>query len=51
LSKVLLERKDWKLIYSDNIANIFVKVLPEYDEIIRKYRAVKPFTKENNYTN
>jgi hypothetical protein len=51
LSKVLLERKDWNLIYSDDIANIFVKVLPEYDEIARKYRAVKPFTKENNYTN
>jgi hypothetical protein len=51
LSKVLLERKDWKLIYSDKIANIFVKALPEYDEIIKKYPATKPFTMENSYTN
>jgi hypothetical protein len=51
LSKVLLEKKDWKLIYSDQIANIFVKAIPEYDEIIKKYGATKPFTLENSYTN
>jgi len=51
LSKVLMERKEWKLIYSDNVANVFVKVLPEYEGIIQKYRTVKPFTKENGYTN
>jgi hypothetical protein len=48
---VLLERKDWKLIYSDQIANIFVKAVPEYNEIIKKYGATKPFTMENSYTN
>jgi hypothetical protein len=51
LSKVLLERKDWKLIYSDPIANIFVKAVHEYNEIIKKYGPTKPFTLENGYTN
>jgi hypothetical protein len=49
LSKVLLERNDWKLIYSDNVANIFVKTVPEYDDIIDKYRTTQPFTKENSF--
>jgi hypothetical protein len=46
-----MERKESKLIYSDNIANVFVKAVPEYDEIIKKYGATKPFTLENSYTN
>ncbi|MGH7886996.1 MAG: hypothetical protein ACREPG_03955, partial [Candidatus Binatia bacterium] len=54
LSKKLLERKDWQLIYADDIANIFVRVLPEYDALINKYRGTKPTnpaTKESSYTN
>jgi hypothetical protein len=51
LSKVLLERKDWRLIYSDSIANIFVKAVPQYDEIAKKYHGIKPFARENGYTN
>ena len=51
LSKLLLERKDWKLVYADPIANIFVKTIPQYDEIIKKYGATKPVMKESNYTN
>jgi len=51
LSKVLLERNDWKLVYSDDVANIFVKVVPEYYELINKYRTTKPFRKENSYAN
>ena len=51
LSKVLLERKDWKLIYSDNVANIFVKMLPEYAAITKKFDGIKPFTKDDSYTN
>jgi hypothetical protein len=51
LSKVLLERQEWKLVYSDNVANIFLKTVPGHDEIINKYISTKPFTKESNYTN
>jgi len=51
LSKVLLEKSDWKLIYSDRVANIFVKALPENGEIINKYYKTKPVTKENDYAN
>lgn len=46
LSKVLMEKKERKLIYSNNIANVFVNALPEYEEIIQKYPTVKPFKKE-----
>ncbi|MGH7794011.1 MAG: hypothetical protein ACREQ2_03790 [Candidatus Binatia bacterium] len=51
LSKLLLERQEWKLVYSDNVANIFLKTVPEHDEIINRYISTKPFTKESSYTN
>jgi len=51
LSKLLLEKPDWKLVYSDNIVNIFVKTVPEYREIINKYGSTKPFRQEITYTN
>jgi hypothetical protein len=51
LSKLLLEKNDWKLVYSDRVSNIFVKVLPEYREIINKYGTTQPFTEEITYTN
>jgi hypothetical protein len=51
LSKILLERSDWKLVYSDGVANIFLKRIPENDLLINKFRAAKPFFKENNYAN
>jgi hypothetical protein len=51
LSKILLERTDWQLIYSDSVANIFLKRIPENDLLINKFRATKPFAKENSYAN
>jgi hypothetical protein len=43
LSRFLLGRDDWKLIYSDRVANIFVRNIPEYAGLIEKYRTVLPF--------
>jgi hypothetical protein len=42
LSQFLLERDDWKLIYADKVANIFVKNTPENQSLINKYPDVKP---------
>jgi hypothetical protein len=51
LSKLLLEKPDWKLVYADKTAHIFVKAIPEYQEIIDKYGSTKPFSQEIIYTN
>ena len=42
LSTLLLESEDWQLIYSDRVANIFVKKIPENQPLINKYPNVKP---------
>lgn len=42
LSNVLLETDEWQLIYSDQIANIFVKKTPENQPLIKRYPNVKP---------
>lgn len=42
LSRLLTEKKDWRLIYSDGLANIFVKNISEYQNLIEKYKDVKP---------
>ena len=42
LSSFLLERDDWQLIYSDKIANIFVRRIPVNQAMIDKYPDVKP---------
>ena len=42
LSRFLLERDDWKLIYSDKVANIFVRRIPANQPLIDKYPDVKP---------
>ena len=41
LSLLLMERDDWKLIYADTVANIFVKDIPEYQYLIEKYPDVE----------
>lgn len=43
LSQYLLIRDDWSLIYSDNVANIFLKDIPENRQLIHKYKGVTPF--------
>ncbi|HUR71868.1 MAG TPA: hypothetical protein VMZ02_07770, partial [Candidatus Limnocylindrales bacterium] len=51
LSKILLERTDWRLIYSDKVANIFVKSLPQHEHLIAKYGATQPYKETSSYTN
>ena len=41
-SHFLIERDDWKLIYADKAANIFVRNTPENKPLINKYPDVKP---------
>ena len=42
LSIVLMEKKNWHLIYSDKVAEVFVKKIPENRSLINKYPDVKP---------
>ena len=42
LSRHLLIDKDWKLIYSDKVASIYVKNVPAYRDLIKKYDSVRP---------
>lgn len=49
LSAVLLEDSDWKLIYADSVANIFVKDIPEYRQLIDKYPGVIPVPSEDEF--
>jgi hypothetical protein len=48
LSSVLIEKRDWKLIYSDKVANIFVRNIPENQPLIDKYPDVKPVVVEDD---
>jgi hypothetical protein len=42
LSRYLYGRNDWRLIYADEVANIFVHNIPAYERLIKKYPNVKP---------
>lgn len=46
LSQYLLQRQDWRLIYSDRVADIFVRDIPKYQHLIERYKDVRPFKKE-----
>jgi hypothetical protein len=48
LSTLLLESPDWQLIYSDKVANIFVKKTPENQPLIDKYPNVQPVATKQN---
>jgi hypothetical protein len=37
LSRYLVERRDWRLIYSDEVANIFVRNISENQDILKQY--------------
>jgi hypothetical protein len=37
LSNALNQREDWKLIYADNVANIFLKNIPQNEKWIKQY--------------
>lgn len=42
LSRYLRGRDDWKLIYADKVAHIFVRNIPLYQPLISKYPNVRP---------
>jgi len=42
LSRYLLERDDWHLIYADKVAHIYVRDIPKYEYLIEKYPDVEP---------
>ena len=42
LSRYLMEREDWHLIYADKVAHIYVMDIPEYEYLIEKYQNVEP---------
>lgn len=42
LSRFLRQGTGWKLIYADKVAHIFVKTVPKYQNLIKKYRDVRP---------
>jgi hypothetical protein len=37
LSNALNQREDWKLVYTDNVANIYLKNIPSNEKLIKKY--------------
>jgi hypothetical protein len=43
----LLTNNDWRLIYADKVANIFVKNIPENQYLINKYGHLKPLIAKN----
>ena len=47
LTRYLIERPEWKLIYSDNVANIHVKNSEDYRCLIDQYRDVKPVVRKD----
>jgi hypothetical protein len=48
LTRYLLARPEWKLIYSDNVANIHVKDSEEYRYLIDKYRDITPVVRKDD---
>jgi hypothetical protein len=48
LSTLLLERPDWRLIYADRVAHIYVKNVPENQQIIQRFPDVKPAPPDSN---
>jgi hypothetical protein len=42
LSRFLLKDRNWVLIYSDKVADIFVRNIPQYRDLIARHNSVKP---------
>ena len=47
LARYLMKIKNWHLIYSDKVASIFLKKIPENHRLIEKYESVKLFIDES----
>lgn len=50
LSLFLMERDEWKLIYADKVANIFVRNIPENQFLISKYNNVNLIVEDDKQT-
>jgi len=48
LSQFLLQREDWKLIYADKVANIFLRNIQGNKILIEKYKDVRPVSEEKD---
>ena len=48
LSRVLYGREDWRLIYADQVANIFVRKIPENKSLMNRYRDITPVGEEED---
>ena len=46
LSRYLMERNDWKLVYSDKVATIFVRNILENQDILKRYGDLKTVLRE-----
>jgi hypothetical protein len=44
LSTILLDNKEWRLIYADNVAHVYVKNIPHYQSLIHRYSITNPVT-------
>lgn len=51
LSLFFMAGDDWKLIYADKVANIFVKNIPKNQYLIRKYKNVNLIIEDDKETN
>jgi hypothetical protein len=47
LSRFLLGKNEWRLIYADKVANIFVKNVSENEDLIRQFGNAKPVVTED----
>jgi len=47
LSRFLMGKNEWRLIYADKVAHIFVKNIPKNQYLINKYGNVKPIVAED----
>lgn len=48
LSRYLILTNDWKLVYSDKVASIFVKNIPLHASLIEKFPDVKLYTQKSD---
>ena len=48
LSRFLLHNTDWRLIYADRVAHIFVMNIPAYRYLIDRYKDVRPVAYKDN---
>ena len=46
LSRYLVQHRDWRLIYSDSVASIFVRDIPKNRDVVERMGNVKPYVKD-----